>query len=72
MALNDIKRLTPRYNVRGFPSAPALHRLVLGEIPPVGAPGCAPALQSTSSSTGRSWDRQESRDQSCVMLWDSV
>lgn len=40
VALNDIKRLTPRYNVRGgpFPCVPALHCLILVWNPSDGSP----------------------------------
>lgn len=45
VALNDIKRLTPRYNVRGgpFPSVPALHCLILVWNPSDGSPKLCPS-----------------------------
>lgn len=57
VALNDIKRLTPRYNVRGgpFPSVPALHCPSLAWEHAAGSPELhPPAPHSTSSSTGGS------------------
>lgn len=79
VALNDIKRLTPRYNVRGdpFPSVPALHCLILVWNPSDGSPKlCLSTPEhpqqhwhlAGAMGAGRDWDRQESRDQSCVML----
>lgn len=57
VALNDIKRLTPRYNVRGgpFPSVPSLCCLSLAWEPSTGCPELhPPAPRSTSHDTGGS------------------
>lgn len=57
VALNDIKRLTPRYNVRGgpFPPVPVLRCPSQVWKPAVGSPRLCPlAPQSTSRSAGGS------------------
>lgn len=77
VALNDIKRLTPRYNVRGgsFPSVPALHCPSLAWEPAAGTPKLhlqhptAPPAALVAEGCRSSDCRQTGRDQSWVMLW---